>query len=41
MFLNNTIYIIKDIYYLYLYKVKYLFINSELVFNLNLLILKS
>ena len=40
MFLNNINYIIKDISYFSLYKVKYKFINNKLVFNLNLLILK-
>ena len=39
MFLNNITYIIKDIYYFNLFKVEYLFINNELIFNLNLLIL--
>jgi len=40
VFLNNINYIIKDISYFSLYKVKYKFINNKLVFNLNLLILK-
>jgi hypothetical protein len=38
--LSNIGYIIKDISYLSLYKVKYKTINKELVFNLNLLVLK-
>jgi hypothetical protein len=38
--LSNINYIIKDISYLSLYRVKYKFINNKLVFNLNLLILK-
>ena len=40
MLLSNIGYIIKDISYLSLYKVKYKTINKELVFNLNLLVLK-
>jgi hypothetical protein len=40
VFLNNISYIIKDISYFNLYKVKYKSINNKLVFNLNLLILK-
>jgi hypothetical protein len=39
MFLNNTAYIIKDIRYFSLFKVKYLFINNKLILNLNLLVL--
>ena len=39
MFLNNAAYIIEDIRYLRLFKVKYLFINIKLIFNLNPLIL--
>ena len=40
MLLSNISYIIKDISYLSLYKVKYKFINNKLVLNLNLPILK-
>ena len=40
MLLNNISYIIKDISYFSLYKVKYKFINNKLVFNLNLLVFK-
>jgi hypothetical protein len=40
MLLSNINYIIKDISYLSLYKVKYKFINNKLVFNLNLLVFK-
>ena len=39
MFLNNIIYTIKDIRYLRLFRVEYLFINNKLIFNLNPLIL--
>jgi hypothetical protein len=38
--LSNINYIIKDISYFKIYKVKYKFINNKLIFNLNLLILK-
>jgi hypothetical protein len=38
--LSNIGYIIKDINYLGLYKVKYKSINNKLVFNLNLLVFK-
>jgi hypothetical protein len=38
--LNNINYIIKDISYFSLYKVKYKTINKELILNLNLLVLK-
>jgi hypothetical protein len=38
--LNNINYIIKDISYLSLYKIKYKSINNKLIFNLNLLVLK-
>jgi hypothetical protein len=38
--LSNINYIIKDISYFSLYKVKYKTINKELILNLNLLILK-
>jgi hypothetical protein len=40
MLLSNISYIIKDISYLSLYKVKYKFINNKLILNLNLLVLK-
>jgi hypothetical protein len=39
--LSNISYIIKDISYSSLYKVKYITINKELIFYLNLLVLKS
>jgi hypothetical protein len=38
--LSNINYIVKDISYLSLYKVKYKFINNKLILNLNLLVLK-
>jgi hypothetical protein len=38
--LSNISYIIKDISYLNLFKVEYIFNNKEFVFNLNLLIFK-
>jgi hypothetical protein len=38
--LNNISYIIKDISYFNLYKVKYKSINNKLILNLNLLVLK-
>jgi hypothetical protein len=38
--LNNINYIVKDISYFSLYKVKYKSINNKLVLNLNLLVLK-
>jgi hypothetical protein len=38
--LSNINYIIKDISYFNLYKVKYKSINNKLIFNLNLLVLK-
>jgi len=38
--LSNISYTIKDISYFSLYKVEYKSINSKLVFNLNLLVLK-
>jgi hypothetical protein len=41
VFLSNINYIIKDISYFNLYKVKYIIINKELVFNLNSLVFKS
>ena len=40
MFLNSINYIIKDISYFSLYKVKYKFINNKLIFNLNPLVFK-
>ena len=40
MFLNNINYIIKNINYFSLYKVKYKSINNKLIFNLNLLVFK-
>ena len=40
MLLNNISYIVKNISYFSLYKIKYTFINNKLIFNLNLLILK-
>ena len=40
MLLSNINYIIKDISYLGLYKIKYKSINNKLIFNLNLLVLK-
>jgi hypothetical protein len=41
VFLSNISYIIKDISYFSLYKIKYIIINKELIFNLNLLVFKS
>jgi hypothetical protein len=38
--LSNISYIIKDISYFGLYKVKYKFINNKLILNLNLLVFK-
>jgi N6-adenosine-specific RNA methylase IME4 len=38
--LSNINYIVKDISYFSLYKVKYQTINKELILNLNLLVLK-
>jgi hypothetical protein len=38
--LSNINYIIKNISYLSLYKVKYKSINNKLILNLNLLVLK-
>jgi hypothetical protein len=38
--LSNISYIVKDISYLGLYRVKYKSINNKLIFNLNLLVLK-
>jgi hypothetical protein len=38
--LSNISYIIKDISYLNLYKVKYKSINNKLILNLNLLVFK-
>ena len=40
MLLSNINYIIKDISYFSLYKIKYKTVNKELILNLNLLILK-
>ena len=40
MLLSNINYIIKDIDYFSLYKVKYKSINNKLILNLNLLVLK-
>jgi hypothetical protein len=41
VFLSSVNYIIKDISYFSLFKVKYIAINKKLIFNLNLLILKK
>jgi hypothetical protein len=38
--LNNINYIVKNIIYFNLYKVKYKSINNKLILNLNLLVLK-
>jgi hypothetical protein len=38
--LSNISYIVKDISYFSLYKIKYKIINKELILNLNLLIFK-
>jgi hypothetical protein len=38
--LNNISYIVKDISYFSLYKVKYKSINNKLILNLNLLVFK-
>jgi hypothetical protein len=38
--LSNINYIVKDISYFSLYKVKYKSINNKLILNLNLLVLK-
>ena len=40
MLLSNINYIIKDISYFSLYRIKYKFINNKLILNLNLLVLK-
>ena len=40
MLLSNISYIIKDISYFNLYRVKYKSINNKLILNLNLLVLK-
>jgi hypothetical protein len=40
MLLSNISYIVKDISYLGLYRVKYKSINNKLILNLDLLILK-
>jgi len=39
--LSNISYIVKDISYLSLYRVKHITINRKLIFNLDLLVLKS
>jgi hypothetical protein len=41
VFLSSINYIVKDISYFSLFKVKYIIINKEFIFNLNLLILKE
>ena len=41
MFLNSIGYIIKDINYFSLLRVKYITINKKLIFNLDLLVLKG
>jgi hypothetical protein len=38
--LSNISYIVKNISYFSLYKIKYKSINNKLIFNLNLLVLK-
>ena len=40
MLLSNISYIVKDISYLGLYRVKYKSINNKLILNLNLLVFK-
>ena len=40
MLLNNINYIVKNISYFNLYKVKYKSINNKLILNLNLLVFK-
>ena len=40
MLLSNISYIIKDISYFSLYRIKYKSINNKLIFNLNLLVFK-
>ena len=40
MLLSNISYIVKDINYFSLYKVKYKFVNNKLILNLNLLVFK-
>ena len=40
MLLSNISYIVKNISYFSLYKVKYKSINNKLIFNLNLLVFK-
>jgi hypothetical protein len=37
VFLNNINYIIKNIYYFNLFKIKYIIFNNKFIFNLNLL----
>jgi hypothetical protein len=41
VFLGNISYIIKYIDYLYLFRVKYIIVNKEFVFNLDALVLKE
>ena len=41
MFLGNVGYIIKYIGHLYLFRVKYIVVNKEFVFNLDILVLKG
>ena len=41
MFLSNISYIIKYIDYLYLFRVKYIVVNKEFIFNLDILVLKE
>ena len=40
MLLSNISYIIKDISYFGLYRIKYKFINNKLILNLDFLVLK-
>ena len=40
MLLSNISYIVKDINYFSLYRVKYKFINNKLILNLNILVFK-
>ena len=41
MFLDNISYIIKYIGYLYLFRVEYIVVNKEFVFDLDILVLKG
>jgi hypothetical protein len=41
VFLNSVSYIVKNISYFSLLKVKYITINKKLIFNLNLLVFKK